>query len=78
MLLGDSLVKGLNEYGLSRNQNVKITNLFRTHHRRYVRHVKPAARHEPDVNMTKIIRKIVKSIRNCSENMQVLSSRIIN
>ena len=38
MILGDSIVKGLNEYGLSKNQNIKVTKFFRIHHRRYVRH----------------------------------------
>ena len=54
--------------------------------------VKPAARRKPyailihagrndmkrDVNTMKNIRKIVKSIRDCSENTQVLLSGIIN
>ena len=54
--------------------------------------VKPAARRKPDaiiihartndftrdINTMKNIRKIVKSIRDCAENTQVLLSRIIN
>ena len=54
--------------------------------------VRPAARRKPDaiifyvrtndnmqgIKTMKNIRKIVKSIRDCSENMQVLFSGIIN
>ena len=54
--------------------------------------VKPVARHKPDtaiihagingvtrdINTMKNIRKIVKSITDCSENTQVLLSGIIN
>ena len=92
MTLGDSLVKGLKEYGLSKKQNVKVQSFSGYTTENMLDIVKPAARRKPDpiiihadtnnitrdTNTMKNISKIVKSIRDCSENMQALLSVIIN
>ena len=92
MILGDSMVKGLNEYGLSRNQNVKVQSFSGYTTEAMLDIVKPAVKRKPDaiiihaginditrdINTMKKIRKIVKSIRDCSENTQVLLSGIIS
>ena len=92
MILGDSMVKGLNEYGLSKKRNVKVQS-FSGYTTEDMLHIaKPAARRKPDtiiihvgtnnitrdITMMKNIKKIVKLIRDCSENTQVLFSGIIN
>ena len=48
MILGDSVVEGLNEYGLSKKQNVKIQSFCRMHQGRMLDIVKPAARCKAD------------------------------
>ena len=87
MILGDQMVKDLNEYGLSKNQSFSG---YTTEDMLDI--VKPAARRKPDaiiihsgtnditrdINTMKNIRKIVKSIRDSSENTQVLLSGIMN
>ena len=92
MILGDAIVKGLNEYGLSKQQNVKVQSFSGYTTETMLDIVKPAARRKPDtiiinagtnditqdINTMKNIRKIVKSIRDCSENTQVLLSGIIS
>ena len=92
MVLEDSVVNGLNEYELSKNQNVKIESFSRHTTEDRLGIVKSATRCKPDgiiihtetngitrdMNMMKSIKKIVKSIRDCSEYMQVSLSGIIN
>ena len=92
MILGDSMVKGLNEYGLSKNQNVKVQSFSGYATEDMLDIVKPAVKRKPDaiiihaginditrnINTMKKIRKIVKSIRDCSENTQALLSGIIS
>ena len=91
MILGDSIVKGLNKYGLSKNQNVQVQSFSGYTAKDMLDIVKPAARRKPyailiyagtndmtrDIHTMKNIRKIEKSIRDCSENMQVLLFGII-
>ena len=86
------MVKGLNEYGLSKNQNVKVQGFSGYTIEDMLDIVKPAARRKPDaiithtgtnditrdINTMENIRRIVKSIRDCSENTKVLLSGIIN
>ena len=92
MILGDSMVKSLNEYGLSKNQNVKAQRFSGYTTKDVLDIAKPAARCKPDpmiihagtnditrdTKTMKNIKKIAKSIRDCSENTQVLLSGIIN
>ena len=92
MILGDSMVKGLNEYGLSKKRNVKVQSFSGYTTEDMLDIAKPAARRKPDaiiihvgtnnitrdITMMKNIKKIVKLIRDCSENTQVLFSGIIN
>ena len=92
MILVDLIVKGLNEYDLSKNLNIKVQSFLGYTTEDMLNIVRPAARRKPDaiifyvrtndnmqgINTVKNIRKIVKSIRDCSENMQVLFSGIIN
>ena len=91
MILSDLIVKGLNEYGLLKNLNVKVQRFsgYTTKDLLYI--VKPAAWRKPDaiiiyagtndimpdINTMKNIKEIVKSIMDCSENMQVLFSGIV-
>ena len=92
MILSDLIVKGLNEYGLLKNLNVKVQSFswYTTKDLLYI--VKPAAWCKldaiiiyagtndimPDINTMKNIKEIVKSIMDCPENMQVLFSGIVN
>ena len=92
MILGDSMIKGSNEYGLSKNQNVKVQIFSGYTTEDMLDIAKPVARRKPDsiiihaetnditrdLNTMENIRKIVKSISGCSENTQVLLSGIIN
>ena len=92
MILGDSIIKGLNEYGLSKNPNVKVQSFSGHTTEDMLDIVKPAARRKPDaiiihaganditrdINTVKTIRKTVKLIRDSSGNTQVLLSGIIN
>ena len=85
------MVKGLNEYGLSKNQNVKVQGFSGYTTEDMLDIAKPAARRKRDAiithtgtnDITQDInamknRKIVKSITDCSENTKVLLSAIIN
>ena len=90
MILGDLIVKGLNEYGLSKKQNVKVQSFSGYATEDMLDMVKPAAQHKPDgriihartnditqdINTMKNIRKIVKSIRDCSESIIVWNNQI--
>ena len=92
MILEDSMVKGLNECGLLKNENAKVQGFSGYTAEDMLDIVKQAARRKPeatiiyagtnnitqDINTMKNIRKIVKSIRDCSKNTQVLLSGIIN
>ena len=78
--------------GLSKYQNVKLQSFSGYITEDMLDIVKPAAGRKPDtiiihagtnditrdINSMKTTRKIVKSIRDCSENTQVLLSGIIN
>ena len=92
MILGDSIIKGLNEYELSKNQNVKVQRFSGHTTEDMLDIVRPAERRKPDaiiihaganditrdINTMKTMRKIVKLIRDSSGNTQVLLSGIIN
>ena len=85
-ILGDSMVKGVNEYGLSKNQNVRVESVSGNTTEHMLDIAKPAAWRKLDatiisgrinditreINTMKNVRKIVKSIQECSENTQVL------
>ena len=92
MIFGDSMVKCFNQFGSSKNENVKVQGFSEYTTEDMLDIVKPAARRKPDaitihagtnditrdINTMKNIRKIVKLIRDCSENTQVLLSGIVN
>ena len=92
MILSDSMVKGLNEYSLIKNDIVKVESFsgYTTEDTLYI--AKPTAWRKPeattihagtndimrDINTMKNNKQIVKSVRDCSENTQVLLPGIIN
>ena len=92
MILGDSMVKGLNEYSLSKTQNVKVRSFSGHTTEDGLDNVQPAVQRKlnaiiihvgtndvtREINKIKNIRKIVKSIKDCSQNMQALLSGIIS
>ena len=83
------MVKSLNEYALSKKQNVKVQSFPRNTTGDMLDIVKPRSKGEViihtgtnditrDIYTMKFIRKIVKSIRDYSKNIQVSLSGIIN
>ena len=84
------MVKSLNEYALSKKQNVKVQSFPRNTTGDMLDIVKPRSKGEAiiihtgtnditrDIYTMKFIRKIVKSIRDYSKNIQVSLSGIIN
>ena len=92
MILRDLIVKGLSEYGLLKNQNVKVQSFSGYITKDLLDIVKPATSRKADaviiyagtndimrdINTMKNIKETVKSVKDCSENMKVLFSRIIS
>ena len=84
------MVKSLNEYALSKKQNVKVQSFPRNTTGDMLDIVKPRSKGEAiiihtgtnditrDIYTMKFIRKIVKSIRDYSKNIQVSLPGIIN
>ena len=84
------MVKSLNEYALSKKQNVKVQSFPRNTTGDMLDIVKPRSKGEAiiihtgtnditrDIYTMKFIRKVVKSIRDYSKNIQVSLSGIIN
>ena len=68
MILGDSMVTGLNEYGSSKNHNIKIQSFAVYATEDMLDTVKPTARHKPNIHKTNS-----RNQRKCSKFFIFLS-----